>query len=71
MLLSDARILITEINKLGYKYDTFESQFIESLSQRKTQLSPKQARWLQQIYAKAVGGGAFVKREYGYKKGWR
>lgn len=71
MLHAEAMILIAEIDKLGYKYDSFEAQFIESLGQRKTQLSPKQSKWLQQIYAKAVGGGIFAKREYGYKKGWR
>ncbi len=62
MRLLDAKILIAEIEKSGYKYNTFEVPFIENLSQRKTQLSPKQAKWLQQIYAKAVGGGRYVGR---------
>ncbi len=70
MLLQDAMILISEIEKAGYKYTTFEIPFIETLKSRKVQLSPKQSKWLQQIYEKAAGGGTYVRKEYG-QKNWR
>ncbi len=71
MLLQDAKILIAEIEKTGYKYTTFEIPFIETLKSRKVQLSPKQSKWLQQMYEKAVEGGILWKKEYGKKGSWK
>jgi hypothetical protein len=58
----DARHLIDEINRLGYKANAWEIGFLRSVA-RQTTLSVKQGERLTEIYRKASGGGGYERRQ--------
>lgn len=63
MTLSDALILIDEIRKQRYKPSKWESNFMQSIEMQKWNLSYKQSKTLEAIYAKANNAGIYQKRQ--------
>ena len=64
MTIQDAFILIAAIEKLDYKANEWEKEFLQNIEMCRYGLSSKQAKVLTSIYDKASGGGIFQKREY-------
>jgi hypothetical protein len=69
MLTREAIILIEQIKKLGYKTNSWETNFILSIinmAKRNSNLALtyNQSKSVNTIYSKASGGGIFQKREY-------
>jgi len=62
MRKQDVSILLAEIRKLNYKPNNWEHSFLNGISQR-VELTEAQSKKLQDIYAKASGGGIYIKRE--------
>ena len=60
MKFSDAKILITEIHKQPYKPNEWETNFMENIGNGKKDLTPKQGKALEKVYAKSVGGGKYI-----------
>ncbi len=63
MLNKDKLILIEEIRKFKKELNDWEQNFINSILDTEN-LSLKQAKCLEKIYSKCVGGGNFVKKEF-------
>ena len=63
MLNKDKLILINEIKKFKKELNEWEQNFINSILDIEN-LSLKQAKCLEKIYAKCVGGGNFIKKEF-------
>jgi len=63
MLNQDKLILIAEINKFRKELNEWEQSFIDSIISVEN-ISIKQGKCLEKIYAKCVGGGNFVKKEF-------
>lgn len=59
----DALILIDEIRKQGYRPNDWEVSFMQSIELSNEELTAKQAKCLNAIYEKSVGGGVYQKRE--------
>jgi len=64
MLHKDALILIEEINNQTYKPNEWETNFMNDISKRHKNLTPKQTKCLQRIYDKFTGGGVFIRKQY-------
>ncbi len=59
---TDIKYIIDEIHRLKYKLNTWEKDYIESIS-RQTIFSFKQEACLNEIYKRAAGGGRFERRQ--------
>ena len=55
---------IEAIEAQAYEPNEWEVEFMDSISNRKENLTEKQSTVLLEIYSKATGGGIFVKKEY-------
>lgn len=67
MIPSQAQALLDEIKKTGKKFPINESGFLASITvqvKANRLLTEKQAKFLQDIYSKAVGGSSYQPREY-------
>ena len=67
MIPKHANDLITEIHRLGYKVKGKEISFLVNVRtyiDRDAQLTPPMAKWLNDIYTKAAGGGQHQNRGY-------
>lgn len=64
MIYQDAIKVIEAIENENYEPNDWEADFIEGITDRWTDLTEKQTDCLNNIYAKATGGGKFQKREY-------
>ena len=65
MTKDDAVVLILEIEKLNYKPNAWEEQFMESVGKMPNNtLSIKQSKMMSAIYANASGGGLYQNRRY-------
>jgi hypothetical protein len=69
MLTREAIILIEQVKNLGYKPNSWETNFILSIinmAKRNSNLALtyNQSKAVNTIYSKAAGGGRFQKREY-------
>jgi len=60
---TQAKEIILYIEKTGYKYNDWEQQFIDKISQYNGTLSARQSFALRNIYEKAVGGGRYQNRQ--------
>jgi hypothetical protein len=63
MIWRDAVIVIEAVLNSNIKLNETEKKFINDIQVNKQSLTPAQSRWLNSIYAKAYGGGIFVKKE--------
>ena len=64
MTWAEAKVIIEEARKQGYRGTDWERGFIANLEFRQPDpLSEKQALSLQEFYRRATGGGRFVRRE--------
>ena len=61
--LEQAKILIDAINETDYEPNDWENEFIESILKRGNDLSDKQIKCIQNIYAKATGGGIYENKK--------
>ncbi len=63
MKFKDAQTIIKYINDEDYEPNDWESDFIDSILSSGDDLSPKQEQCLNNIYAKATGGGIYQSKE--------
>lgn len=67
MIPKQASDLLEYINRLGYQPKGKEVKFlkdVKSYIERDMLLTPPMAKWLQDIYAVAAGGGQYQNRGY-------
>lgn len=67
MIPKHAQEVINEINNLQYNPKGKDKDLIESVKrciEINKVLSKKQAKWLNDIYAKATGGGVYQNKSY-------
>jgi len=60
----DAKTIVNTIKSQDYKYNEWETKFINSILSQKKDLSIKQSDCLMEIYAKSTEGGHFQTRQY-------